>query len=126
MSVMIVLISNHSSQPLPPAPIPPMLCGRSEELTFLVQTLLNPIECHILIHGIGGMGKSCLALTALEADEIKAHFLERFFVRLDKVITGQGIVEELHRLVLSVKVLISSMYIYYPSLIAYAPIALVI
>lgn len=83
------------SDPLPPAPPAPKLVGRDKEMKVITDWLVA--DRHVAAVGAGGMGKSSLALAAMNDRRIIEKFPRRFFFRLDKAESGAAVISELHR-----------------------------
>ena len=65
-------------KPMPPAPM--AMFGRDDEKNAIIQTLLTAEHPHIAILGLGGMGKTTLALSILHAPQIMNYYKNQYFI----------------------------------------------
>lgn len=69
--------------------------GRADELKSITDCLVA--NRHIAVVGAGGMGKSSLALAAINCEQVVRKYSRRYFVRLDKAETDAAVISEVHR-----------------------------
>ncbi|KZO90284.1 TPR-like protein [Calocera viscosa TUFC12733] len=75
---------------------PAVFFGRDKLVATIVQLLLRDHECRIPLLGTGGIGKTSVAVTAINDDEVRVKYGRYiFFVSCEGVTTAEGIIQEL-------------------------------
>jgi Cdc6-like AAA superfamily ATPase len=77
-SLMLTLMSSTGSLSMLP-PSPKIFHGRASEFNTVV-TMLRQDSAHIAILGTGGMGKTTLAIAAIQSAQAESKYSQRYFV----------------------------------------------
>ncbi|KZO89982.1 hypothetical protein CALVIDRAFT_523243 [Calocera viscosa TUFC12733] len=86
------MAAKHPEIPSKPA----VFFGRDELVATIVQLLLRDQACRIPLFGTGGIGKTSVAVTAINDDEVRAKYgRDILFYSCESTPTAEGIIQEL-------------------------------
>ncbi|EJU02810.1 TPR-like protein [Dacryopinax primogenitus] len=77
-------------------PTPQAFCGREQVVESIIQLLLQDEACHVPLLGTGGIGKTSVALAAINDEQVKERYGRHiYFLSCDAVDSEEGLVNAL-------------------------------